>query len=68
MKRLNHDEELQRNVVAFIEVPGWVGQPRADLKQRLAKKSVYDTALEMPIITHELHNMDSDNVLNMCVT
>lgn len=65
MNRLNHDEELQRNVVAFIEVPGWVGQPRADLKQRLAKKSVYDTALEMPIITHELHNMDSDNVLNM---
>lgn len=65
MNRLNHDEKLQRNVLAFIEVPGWVARPRADLQERLATNSVYDTALEQPFVTHELYDADSDKVLNM---
>ena len=65
INKLRHDEELQRDVVAFIEVPGWVARPRTDLQERLATNKTYDTALFLPLVTHELHNMDADGVLNM---
>ncbi len=65
INKLRHDEELQRDVVAFIEVPGWVARPRTDLQERLATNKTYDTALFLPFVTHELHNMDADCVLNM---
>ena len=65
INKLRHDEELQRDVVAFIEVPGWVARPRTDLQERLATNKTYDTALILPLVTHELHNMDADCVLNM---
>ena len=65
INKLRHDEELQRDVVAFIEVPGWVARPRTDLQERLATNKTYDTALFLPLVTHELHNMDTDCVLNM---
>lgn len=65
INKLRHDEELQRDVVAFIEVPGWVVRPRTDLQERLATNKTYDTALFLPLVTHELHNMDADCVLNM---
>ena len=65
INKLRHDEELQRDVVAFIEVPGWVARPRTDLQEHLATNKTYDTALFLPLVTHELHNMDADCVLNM---
>ena len=65
INKLRYDEELKREIVAFIEVPGWVARPRTDLQERLATNKIYDTALFLPLITHELHNMDSDAVLNM---
>mgnify|MGYP000960897389 FL=1 len=65
INKLRHDEELQRDVVAFIEVPGWVARSRTDLQERLATNKTYDTALFLPLVTHELHNMDADCVLNM---
>ncbi|WP_278694925.1 glycogen/starch synthase [Prevotella nigrescens] len=65
INKLRHDEGLQRDVVAFIEVPGWVARPRTDLQERLATNKTYDTALFLPLVTHELHNMDADRVLNM---
>lgn len=65
INKLRHDEELQRDAVAFIEVPGWVARPRTDLQERLATNKTYDTALFLPLVTHELHNMDADRVLNM---
>ena len=65
INKLRHDEELQQDVVAFIEVPGWVARPRTDLQERLATNKTYDTALFLPLVTHELHNMDADCVLNM---
>lgn len=36
MNRLLRDRELKKKVLAFIEVPGWVGEPRKDLQERLA--------------------------------
>lgn len=65
MNRLNHDENMQRKVVAFIEVPGWVAYPRADLQERLLSGKKYETALEQPLLTHRLHNEDTDSVLGM---
>lgn len=65
MNRLLRDKELQKDVIAFIEVPGWVGDPRKDLTDRLATGGQFDTPLEVPMITHWLHNMSHDNVLSM---
>ena len=65
MNRLLRDKELKKKVVAFIEVPGWVGEPRADLKERLESGKKFDTPLEVPQITHWLHEMSHDNVLGM---
>ena len=65
MNRLLRDRDLKKTVVAFIEVPGWVGEPRKDLQERLANGGKYDTPLEVPQVTHWLHNMSHDNVLSM---
>ena len=65
MNRLLRDRELKKKVLAFIEVPGWVGEPRKDLQERLASGKQYDTPLEVPQVTHWLHNMSHDNVLSM---
>ena len=65
MNRLLRDRDLKKPVVAFIEVPGWVGDPRKDLKERLDSGEQFDTPLEVPMITHWLHNMSHDNVLGM---
>ena len=65
MNRLLRDQDLKKNVLAFIEVPGWVGEPRQDLVDRLNSGKKYDTPLDVPEITHWLHNMSHDNVLGM---
>ena len=65
MNRLLRDRDLKKKVLAFIEVPGWVGEPRQDLQERLASGKTFDTSLEIPQVTHWLHNMSHDNVLGM---
>ena len=68
MNRLNHDEKLQKPVLAFLEVPAWVGDPRQDVLERLQKAkgiNTYDTPLDLPMITHNLYNMSDDKVINM---
>ena len=65
MNRLLRDKSLKKTVLAFIEVPGWVGEPRQDLMNRLNSGKKYDTPLEVPDITHWLNNMSHDNVLGM---
>ena len=66
MNRLLRDKELHKPVLAFIEVPGWVGEPRKDLQDRLkSPQSAFTESLEVPQITHWLHNMSHDNVLGM---
>ncbi len=65
MNRLLRDRDLKKKVLAFIIVPGWVGEPRKDLQERLVSELPYDTPLEVPQVTHWLHNMGHDNVLNM---
>ena len=86
MNRLLRDRDLKKEVVAFIEVPGWVGEPRKDLQERLSLTAPlqlppvegeccapkasptgggWEGALEVPQITHWLHNMSHDQVLGM---
>jgi len=69
MNRLLRDRDLKKKVVAFIEVPGWVGEPRKDLQERLEAldkgQSNFDSPLDVPQVTHWLHNMSHDNVLSM---
>lgn len=65
MNRLRFDDRLHRNVVAFIEVPGWTIGPREDLQERLASGNKFDTALCDPRYTHWLHNAGQDSVLGM---
>lgn len=64
LSRLRYDDRLTKNVLAFIFVPAWVGCAREDLKARLKSKEKYTTPLQNPFITHWLHNMDYDKVLN----
>ena len=44
MNRLLRDRDLKKKVLAFIEVPGWVGEPRKDLQERLKANSQQLTA------------------------
>ena len=62
---MTRDGNLKKDVLAFINVPGWVGEPREDLQKRLASKENYTTPLECPYITHWIHNMSHDQVLDM---
>lgn len=63
MSRLRSREDLGREVVAFVEVPGWVAGPREDLVARLKSGETYETPLPNPVITHHLHNENEDRVL-----
>ena len=67
MNRLRFDERLNKKVVAFIDVPAWVGNAREDLAERLKAKAntTFDTPLHCPMLTHWLHNMDQDKALSM---
>ena len=65
LNRLNRDKNLKKKVLAFVNVPSWVGDPREDLQERLASKEIFTTPLSCPLITHWLHNMTHDQVLDM---
>lgn len=66
LNRLNRDKNLKKKVLAFVNVPGWVGDPREDLQQRMSRlREKYDTPLQCPFITHWLHDMTHDQVLDM---
>ena len=68
MNQLRFAEDLDKQVVAFIEVPGWVAGPREDLQERLKIGRNFDSPLPNPIYTHGLHDLDSDRVLCMMNT
>ena len=65
LNRLTRDKNLKKKYWRFINVPGWVGDPREDLVERLKSNETITTPLECPFITHWLHNMSHDQVLDM---
>jgi glycosyltransferase involved in cell wall biosynthesis len=64
MNHLRQSNDLQREVVAFIMVPAWVYASRADLKEVLEKNIPTDEPMQMPFLTHWLHQMNEDKVMN----
>ncbi len=64
MNRVRNSGELQREVVAFLMVPAWVRDARADLKEVIEKNIPTTSPMQMPFITHWLNLMDQDKVLN----
>ena len=63
MNRVRNSGELQREVVAFLMVPAWVRDARADLKEVIEKNIQTTSPMQMPFITHWLNLMDQDKVL-----
>ncbi|MFV0583580.1 MAG: glycosyltransferase [Parabacteroides gordonii] len=64
MNRVRNSGELQREVVAFIMVPAWVRDARADLKEVIENDIKTTSPLQMPFITHWMNLMEQDKVLN----
>lgn len=64
MNRLRNSIELQREVVAFLMVPAWVRDARADLKEVIDKNFKTTSPMQMPFITHWMNLMDQDKILN----
>jgi glycosyltransferase involved in cell wall biosynthesis len=64
MNHLRLSTETQREMIAFIMVPAWVYAPRADLKEVLEKDIQTAGTLQMPFLTHWIHEMNDDRVMN----
>jgi glycosyltransferase involved in cell wall biosynthesis len=64
MEKLNIDEHLQRDVVAFIMVPAWVRDARSDLKYVIDNNCNTGAPLQMPFSTHWINEMEQDRILN----
>jgi glycosyltransferase involved in cell wall biosynthesis len=57
-------EKMKNETIAFIMTPAWTIAPRADL-QYLAEHSInQDEPLQIPFITHWIHEMENDRILN----
>lgn len=64
LANLNKVEQLKKDVVAFIMVPAWTKEPREDLQIQMKAKKADIQPLHEPYVTHWLHNMEEDKVLN----
>ena len=64
VSRMAQYRDLNREIIAFVLTPGWVDTARTDLLQRMAEGKEYNTPISDPIITHHIHNYDSDNIVN----
>lgn len=64
MNRVRTSGQLQREMVAFIMVPGWVRSARADLKEVIDNNIRTTSPMQAPFITHWLNLMEQDKILN----
>lgn len=64
MNRLRKSTDYNRETVAFILVPAWMRDARADLKEILDKDITTSYPLQMPFLTHWLNNMNEDRAIN----
>lgn len=63
MAKLNSCEELERDVVAFIDVPAWSDVAREDLLHRLnSSETAWNSPLPNPYLTHNLNNFYDDAI------
>ena len=64
MNQLRTSPCLKRDVIAFILVPAWVYAARADLKYKIENDYQANTPMQAPFLTHWIHNMEDDKVVN----
>ena len=64
MNLLRKSEDLDKEVVAFIMVPAWVHEARADLKYVIENDHNVDSPMQTPFLTHWINNMNEDRVMN----
>lgn len=64
MNRVRTSGRLQRETIAFILVPAWVKEVRADLKMAIETNYENHLPMQCPFITHWLHQMKDDKVIN----
>lgn len=64
MNRVRTSGQLQREMIAFIMVPAWVRDARADLKEVIEHNIRTTTPMQIPFITHWLNLMEQDKVLS----
>ena len=60
MNVLRHDQSLDRKIVAYVLVPGWTDEARHDLQDAVSREKA--VGLFNPVITHTIHNEDSDAI------
>ena len=69
LKAASEEAVPATQVLALIEVPCWMEAPRADLQERMKQNEkascAFDGPLPYPMITHQLHNMGEDRILNL---
>lgn len=58
-----NEANSEQQVLALIEVPCWLKGPRADLQDRLKSKKKATMPLPNPVITHDLHNLNDDRIV-----
>lgn len=63
LKLATNETENNKEIVAFILVPGWNIGARKDLQQKLADPNA-NYNLCRRFITHDIHNFDSDLIVN----
>ncbi len=56
------DSNPAREILAYVMVPAWVKEPRADLAKVLGAKR--KSRQENPVITHSLNNPDCDPIIS----
>ena len=64
MNRIRTSDRLQRETIAFILVPAWVKEARADLKKAIETNYDNHIPMQCPFITHWLNQMQDDKVIN----
>jgi glycosyltransferase involved in cell wall biosynthesis len=63
MNQLRKEAGLHRNILAYITVPAWHDGEREDLKERMKSNEQFTTPLENPYFTHQLHEINNDQII-----
>ncbi len=56
--------DFNREIVAFIMIPGWVQEARADVRQRYQSNASFPSAVSDPVFTHAVYNYFDDAILS----
>lgn len=64
INKLRKEYTSSKETIAFIIVPGWVKELRADLKAAIEQNLTVNEPMQLPFITHWLNQMSEDRILN----